>query len=236
MRRNGILLITLFFCPGVIFAQINPNALRHYTEGMNYYNRNDFDSAIVEYSNAIAIYPEYADAYLERGNCYDNKDDQIGALENYLKAGEYEKKYIIFAYAYECASDNVANYDEAIIAFTQCINQGINLLVSYCMRGNSYIAKYDFANAYADYTEAIRISPNIYQPYVSRGFLNIVMDNNKQAISDLEMSIQLSQQFAIVFFYLSILYESEGNSVKAKEMMNIYINMENLLPRRGNFY
>jgi tetratricopeptide (TPR) repeat protein len=91
MKRNGILLIILFFCSGVIFAEINPNALRHFNEGMNYYNRNDFDSAIVEFSNAIAISPEYADAYLERGNCYDNKDDQENALENYLKAGEYEK-------------------------------------------------------------------------------------------------------------------------------------------------
>jgi tetratricopeptide (TPR) repeat protein len=94
------------------------------------------------------------------------------------------------------------------------------------MRGNSYLAKYEFANAYADYTEAIRTSPNIYQPYVSRGVLNIVLENNKQAISDLEMSIQLSQQFAIIYFYLSILYENEGNSVKAKEMMNKYLNFD----------
>ena len=232
MKRYGIFLISLFFCSGAVFAQINPDALRHFNEGVNFYNRNDFDSAIVEFSNAIAIYPQYADAYLERGNCYDNKDDQIGALENYLIAGEYEKKYILFAYAYECASDDVQNYDEAIIAFSQCISQGINLLVSYCMRGNSYLSKFEFAKAYNDYTEAIRISPNIYQPYVSRGVLNIVLENFKQAISDLEMSVQLSQQFAIIYFYLSVLYENEGDSVRAKEMMNIYINMEgNLLPR-----
>jgi len=226
MKRNGIFLIALSFCSGVIFAQINPDALRHFNEGMNYYNRNDFDSAIVEFSNAIAIFPEYADAYLERGNCYDNKDDPVNALVNYVKAGEYEKKYIIFAYGYECASGAAQNYDEAIIAFSQCINQGINILISYCIRGNSYFAKYDFANAYADYTEAIRTSPHIYQPYVSRGILNIVLENTKQAIVDLEMSIRLSQRFAIIYFYLSLLYESEGNSVKAKEMMNIFENFD----------
>jgi len=225
MKRIGIFLVTLFFCSGIIFAQINPDALRRFNEGMNYYNRNDFNSAIIEFTGAIAIYPEYADSYLERGNCYDNKDDQRNALINYVKAAELEKRYVIFAYAYECASDNVKNYEEAIAAFSQCINQGINLFVSYCMRGNSYGYKDNFDSAYADYTEAIRISPHLYQPYISRGTLNIVLGNVKQAIVDLERTVQLTQDFPIVYFYLSLLYESEGNSVKAKEMMNIFENL-----------
>jgi len=225
MKRNFIFLFTLFFCSGFIFAQINPDALRHFTEGMNHYNRNDFNSAIVEFTNAIAIFPQYADAYLERGNCYDNKDDERNALINYVKAGEFEKRYVIFAYAYECASDNVKNYEEAIAAFSQCIDQGINLFISYCMRGNSYGGKDDFASAYADYTEAIRISPHLYQPYFSRGFLNILLGNFKQAIVDLERSVQLSQDFPAVYYFLSLLYEREGNSVRAREMMNIFENL-----------
>jgi len=207
MERKGILLSLLFFYSCVLFADINPDALRHYNEGMNYYNKNDFDLAIIEFTNAIAIFPEYADAYLERGNCYDNKSDQVKALENYLKAGEYDKRYSLFAYGYECASDDVENYDEAITVLSQCIAQKINPFVAYCMRGNSYGAKYDFENAYNDYTEAISISPNIFQPYFSRGTLNIIMENFQQAVIDLEMSVKLYPDFDLANYFLDMLYD-----------------------------
>jgi tetratricopeptide (TPR) repeat protein len=213
MKRK-VILLNLFFCSCILFADISPDALRHYNEGMNFYNKNDFDSAIVEFTNAVAIFPEYADAYLELGNCYDNKSDQIKALENYLKAGKYDKRYIIFAYGYECASDNMENYDEAIVALSQCIDQKINSFVAYCMRGNSYGAKDDFNNAYNDYSAAIRISPNIFQPYFSRGALNIIMGNFQQAITDLEMSMRLYPDFDMASYFLDMLYEMFGDRSK----------------------
>ncbi|MDR1837365.1 MAG: tetratricopeptide repeat protein [Treponema sp.] len=231
MERKGILLITLFFSSCILFADINADALRCYNEGINYYNTNDFDSAILEFTNAITIFPEYADAYLERGNCYDNKGDQENALENYLRAGEYDSKYLIFAHGYECASDNIQNYDEAIVVFSQCIDLKINLFIAYCMRGNSYGEKYEFDNAAADYTEAIKISPNIFQPYFSRGTLNMVLGNFEQAIDDLEMSIELCPDYVIAYFYLSLLYEIYGNSSKSKEVMMIY---ENIIQKDGS--
>jgi tetratricopeptide (TPR) repeat protein len=181
---------------------------------MNYYNKNNFDSAIVEFSNAVAIFPEYADAYLELGNCYDNKSDMVKALENYLKAGEYDKRYILFAYGYECAFDDIGIYDEAIAAFSQCIAQKINTFIAYCMRGNSHSSKYDFENAYIDYSEAISISPNIFQPYFSRGALNIIMGNFQQAITDLETSKKLYPDFEMADYFLDLLYEMFGDRSK----------------------
>ena len=225
MERNGILFIILFFSSCILFADINADALRYYNKGMSYYNANDFDSAIIEFTNAINIFPEYVDAYLERGNCYDNKGDEIKALENYFKAGEYDNKYLFFAYGYECASDHLQNYDEAIVVLSQCIDQKINSFIAYCMRGNSYGAKFEFENAANDYGEAIKISPNIFQPYFSRGSLNIALGNFKQAINDLEKSKELCPDYVIAYYYLSLLYEMDGNSSKAKEMMMIYENV-----------
>jgi len=212
--KQKVVLSILFFCACGLFADINPDALRHYNEGVNYYNKNNFDLAIVEFTSAIEIFPEYTEAYVERGNCYDNKSDVIKALEDYLKAGEYDKRYLLFARGYECASDTVAEYEEAISVLSQCIEQKINPFVAYCMRGNSYGAIDDFDNAYEDYTAAIRISPNLFQPYFSRGGINILLGNFHQAMTDFEMSMRLYPDFVMAAFFLEVLYEMLGDGSK----------------------
>ena len=44
MERK-VILISLFFCSCILFADINPDALKHYKEGVNFYNKNNFDMA-----------------------------------------------------------------------------------------------------------------------------------------------------------------------------------------------
>ena len=224
MKRNVVFSVFFVFCSCVLFAEVNSEALRHYNNGMNYYNANDFDSAIVEFTKAIAIFPEYAEAYLERGNCYDNKDDAVTALQDYLRAGEYDSRYLLFARGYECASESMQNYDEAIIVLSQCIDKKINAFIAYCMRGNSYLGKNDFNSAVSDYTAAIRLTPNIFQPYFSRGGVNIMLGNFDQSISDFEKSAELCPNFYYVYYFLAFLYEVTGNTGKSKEMMSIYEN------------
>jgi len=221
MKRYGVLIIFVF-CSGVLFAQIDPQALRHYSSGLNYYNANDFDSAIDEFTRAIAIYPKYADAYLQRGNCYDNKDDAVTALEDYLRAGYYDDRYLLFARGYECALDDVQNYDEAIIVFTQCIDQKINPFIAYCMRGNSYFETYDMKNAINDYTAAIRLNPNIFQPYFNRGGAYYLMENYDLSINDFLMSAELNPNFYYVYYFLAMLYAEIGDIEKAQKMFSIF--------------
>jgi len=212
----------LAFCSCTLFAEVNPQALQHFNNGLNHYNANDFDSAIVEFTRAIEIYPEYADAYVERGNCYDNKDDDVTALKDYLRAGQYDDKYLLFARGYGCASKSIKNYDEAILVLSQCIDQKINTFIAYCMRGNSYLEKNDSKKAINDYTEAIRLNPNIFQPYFSRGSAHFLTGNFDQSISDFLVSAELYPNFYYVYYFLSILYELSGNAEKAKTMMVIF--------------
>jgi len=224
MKRNIIFAVILYFLIYSVFAEpsVNSAALNHFNRGLEYYNNNDFNSAIIEFTNAIDIFPEYADAYLERGNSYDNKGDDVNALKNYLQAGKFNENYLLFAYGYECAGSVVKDFDEAIIILSKCIELKINSFIAYCMRGNSYGAKEDYKTAINDYNEAIKINPNIFQPYFSRGSMNIELRNFEQAIFDYEMSIKLCPDYYLAYFILSFLYSLTGNYNKAEEMMMIF--------------
>ena len=90
------------------------------------------------------------------------------------------------------------------------------------MRGNSYSSKGDFLKAIEDYDEAIRINPNVFQPYFSRGSQHIELGNIDEAINDYEKSIKLYPDFYLAYYALSFLYYMKGNFDKAQEMMMIY--------------
>ena len=226
-EKNIILFVIFCLFMNTVFADppINVIALDHYNKGMQHYSANTFDLAIIEFTSAIDIFPEYADAYLERGNCYDNKGDDEKALENYLQASAYDEKYLIFTYGYECASDKIKNYDDAIIAFSRCIELETNTFIAYCMRGNSYCGKENYEKAISDYNAAIRISPNIFQPYFSRASMNTALMNFDLAILDYEKSVELCPDYHLAYYALSVLYQMKGNTKKAKEMMMLFENM-----------
>jgi len=224
MKQKIFFLIIFIMFLNILYAQpaLNSAAQSHYDKGVKEYNKNRFDSAILEFNRAISIFGQYADAYLMRGNCYDNKNNPEKALENYIQASEYNKKYLIFAYGYECALEHIKKYDDAIITLSRSIELGINSFIAHCMRGNSYSSKGDILKAIEDYDEAIKINPKIFQPYFSRGSQHIKLENFDEAIKDYEISIKLYPDFYLAYYALSFLYYMIGDFDKAQEMMMIY--------------
>jgi Flp pilus assembly protein TadD len=74
-----------------------PNSARlHYWYGNQLIGSN-VDGAISEFDKAIQIYPEYSDAFGERGLAYANKGDKVHAEADYKKAiGLKSQKWIVF--------------------------------------------------------------------------------------------------------------------------------------------
>ncbi|OHE57632.1 MAG: hypothetical protein A2Z47_13215 [Thermodesulfovibrio sp. RBG_19FT_COMBO_42_12] len=58
-------------------------ALKH---GNSYYHKGEYDKAVEEYSKAIALNPNYAEAYSNRGAAYNEKGQYDKAIEDSIKA------------------------------------------------------------------------------------------------------------------------------------------------------
>ena len=54
-----------------------------YNLGIDVYEQNNFDSAIIMFSRAIDLYPEFADAYNNRGVTRKRNGDFFGAIRDY---------------------------------------------------------------------------------------------------------------------------------------------------------
>ncbi len=74
---------------GVLYSQ---NAKQHVKTGLQFVENGFYQDAIEQFSTAILIEPEYADAYLERARLYHKLDSSLLAAKDFMKAGFFAEE------------------------------------------------------------------------------------------------------------------------------------------------
>jgi predicted negative regulator of RcsB-dependent stress response len=102
--------------------------------GKAYYDQEDYDQAIADYTEAIRMHPGYAPAYVGRGNAYSKKGDYDRAIADYTQEIGLDPYSSLYAEYYR-------GY-------------------AYVSRGNAYNRKGDRVRARADWSKALELDPN----------------------------------------------------------------------------
>jgi hypothetical protein len=76
-------------------------------------------------------------------------------------------------------------------------------------------AKLDYDKAISDFTEAIRLDPNLALAYLDRGYAYSHYGNPDKAISDYNDAIRLDPHLALAYFNRGTAYQNQGNLDKA---------------------
>ncbi len=101
----------------------------------------DYDSAIAQYTQAIALRPNSADTYYRRGTAYDGK-------------GTYDRT--------TAGSDKAAaDFDEAIADLDRAIALKPDCAEAYVERGLAYWHKGDQDREQAEYRKALQLKPSL---------------------------------------------------------------------------
>ena len=140
--------------------EINPKyAIAYYRRGGAYFNKSQYDKAIVDYTRAIEINPKYAMAYTRRGGAYFNKGQYDKAIVDHTRAIEINPK---FARAYASRGycyDVKGLFDQAIADFTKAIELAPDRSWVYLSRGLIYQVRGLYDQAIADFTKSIQLDP-----------------------------------------------------------------------------
>ena len=171
---------------GVSIAELNPRNYQridapvllnmgmeqHYIsllEGNKFYEAGDFDKAIAEYTKAIGLKQDYADAYAWRGNAYRKKWDLTRAIDDYTRAlnfkNNYPEVYNYRGFLYSQRGD----YERAISDYTQAIRQNTNYTDALFNRAFAYGKKEDYEKAIDDYTRVLSLENANAAAYLERG-------------------------------------------------------------------
>jgi PQQ-dependent catabolism-associated CXXCW motif protein len=200
-----------------------PDPNYFYKRGVDYAEKNQYDNAIDDFTKAISLAPDNADAYLQRALAATNKEDYVQAIADFIKAAtldptrsvdvqaiirtpKYAAGYDTRGMAYYSNED----YDHAISDYDQAIKLDPNNATYYDHRGMAYYRNKDFDRATSDYDQAIKLDPNNATYYDHRGLAAYFRNKDyDHAISDYDQAIKLDPNNATY-------YDHRGNSYIAE--------------------
>jgi tetratricopeptide (TPR) repeat protein len=172
---------------------------------------NDWDGAIREFSQVLAIDPNSSVAYNARAGARESKGDLDGAIKDYTQAITLNPQ---MADAYNGRGNAKASKNDlegAIADFTLAVKIDPTLATAYDSRGNAKTAKDDLDGAISDFSQAITINPTLASAFSDRGFARQANGNLDGAISDYTQALALKPHTATAYYNRGLARQSQGN-------------------------
>lgn len=167
-------------------------------------DRGELTDAIKGFDIAIHLAPDFADAYIKRGDARQEMGDFEGAIKDYDTAIQLGADYA-FVYASRAgAKSDLGNYNGAIEDYNKAIRlkpEDAILTTIYINRGSAKSDLGDNNGAIEDYNKAIRLKPEdiiLTLVHVNRADAKSGLGDSKGAIEDCNTAIGLAQEDVIL--------------------------------------
>ena len=188
---------------------LNPRAAFYMNRGVLYAKQKKWELAFADFTKAIAINPEYDDAYTNRGVLYAKQKQWDLALADYNKA-------IAINPENDVAYNNRGNYyyrqkqwELALADYTKAIDINPQLAEAYIGRGNIYEEQKQWELALADYNKAIDINPHDADFYNNRGVLYAEQKKWELALADFTKAIDINPLYAQAYNHRGNIYTNQ---------------------------
>ena len=112
MKPICSLLLSFFMV--ALYAQEQSSAISFYTTGLEHYNHQNYEDAITEYSKAIDLNPNFAEAFFQRGCAKHNAEDYKGAIEDFNTSINLQPKNELFYKQRASSKTMLKDYNGAI--------------------------------------------------------------------------------------------------------------------------
>jgi tetratricopeptide (TPR) repeat protein len=220
----------------------------HYNRGLAFSDQANYELAIADFTQAIALNSNLTEAYFGRGVAYYDQqeyalatadyDQAIALSPNYAEV--YNNRGLVFA--------DLGDYQLAIEDFTRSIVLNNTMLhVPYLNRGNIYRFEGNYESAIADYDHAINLKPDYTFAYYNRGQVYNHEGRYVLAITDYDQAITLKPDYARAYEGRGVAFYHQGNYEQAiadftraidlniPDMHLVYYNRGNAYYDQGDF-
>jgi tetratricopeptide (TPR) repeat protein len=181
--------------------EIRPTARAYSLRGTAYGHKGDFEHAIADFDQVIALDPKSAGAYEGRGRVYLEKGDFDHAIADFDQAialdPKNERSFRERGGIYRDKGD----LDHAIADFDQAIALDPKNAINHESRGAAYGVKGDLDHAIAEFDQAIAIDPKYKLAYYDRGVAYRDKGDLDRAIAELNQAIARDARYATAYSF-----------------------------------
>ncbi|MBZ5674603.1 MAG: tetratricopeptide repeat protein [Acidobacteriia bacterium] len=168
-------------------------AASHYRDGMRLLGPGDYPAAIAQFTKAIDIFPEYADAYLGRGKARQAAGQSEAALADFEKAIAINPTSELAYTLHGMTEQSRGNTQKALADFTRSIHFRPTA-DAYYQRGLTYQTLDQPKRAIADYDSAVTYDPGAPYIYLARAIAERDLGDLAGARKDRETAESLEKK------------------------------------------
>jgi len=200
-------------------AQIaaEPKVTQEQLSAQEYFERalarpeSEVDGIIADYTEALRLNPQYADAYNNRSTAFLDKGDIEQAIADCDAALRLDPQ-LASAYINRAnALVDKGDIEKAVDDYYEAIRLDPDAYIAYFNRGNVFFDEGDVSEAIDDHSEAIRINPNYSEAYFNRAVAFESRGDNEHAIADYTESIRLYPERASAYYNRGNVYLDLGD-------------------------
>jgi tetratricopeptide (TPR) repeat protein len=212
----------LILLPFIITASVQSQSARQYLKvGDDFAKANNYTDAIVQYTRAIDLDPDYDKAYIQRATAYSRTGEHKSAAEDYDRALVFEQKdeeiYYFSGNEWHQYGDN----PKALVRLTKAIELKGNFLEAYQVRLKVYMALGKYQDALADGKRCLKLKEdekayfNLAQVYEKLEMYNEAEEAYRQSLQENRRLIETH------FAYAQLLYRLENYQAASNELSEV---------------
>lgn len=205
----------------------------HYNKGIVHFNKEDYGRAIMRYTTAITLLPNYFKAHYNRAIAYYKNKDFDRAIADYGEAIRLKKRYAAAYNNRGVVYRKKRNYSKAIVDFNKAIQLNSRYAKAYYNRAIAFYKKRDFKRAITDYTRAIKIYPKYAAAHNNRAVAYHKTKRFNLAIADYNKVIKFNPQYALAYLNRGVAHRKKGNFKRAIADYNLAIELN---PNRASAF
>ncbi|HEY0426666.1 MAG TPA: tetratricopeptide repeat protein [Pyrinomonadaceae bacterium] len=182
----------------------------------DYYDKRDFDNAMINYTKAINLAPREAGSYVRRGFIYHYTGEIGKAYADYETAVKYDPSLKSEPYI-QCMLYSEANDEPStgINICTKTITEFPTFSLAYYKRGVAYRVQKSYDLALKDFTKSIEYYPQFFNSYIYRALIYAATDRNSLALTDYTKAIQIAgvndPKASLAYYNRGLINEDMGN-------------------------
>ncbi|MFO7370385.1 MAG: tetratricopeptide repeat protein, partial [Bacteroidales bacterium] len=221
--RIQLIVLLLATClSGNLYAQ---NARQFYKTGLTFVEAGNHKDAIDQFTKALAIDPEYAQAYVERARSYEAIGELQHTADDLKRALTFEQKEPELYFDAARVNFELANYQDALelvnksIALSKKSEPGFRLLARIQM------ALEDFSNSLVSINKALELKDNAENNFY-RGQLSEKMKNYNQAETDYKNALSRNNKYVEAYLAQAALRLQLNKPQESMESCNAVLNLD----------
>lgn len=174
---------------------VTTDAVLAFYRGNLYYHKSNFEAALKQYDQFLALEPSHPEAFHNRGVIFYELQRFEEALVDYNKALELKPEYPEAFFNRAIILSELQYYEEALADHNRALELRPEYPEAFNSRGITLFAMQRFEEALADYGKALLLRPEYPEALNNRGATLFEMQRYEEALADYDKALELRPDY-----------------------------------------